>query len=248
MYGIYVATYEAGVEVSDILFENNSIENVFSFDGQNISNITVRDIPDTTRRFTINDVVSNLQIEFTDGKVFGEDSPDTPHWYPKKSNLSITGTGTVTLTMYNMTALPASDSADITVNKFDTSLPQGEILVNFTANTTDGNNVVFTVWSLKPSYYYLIKRDGFDFATKQPNSSGYIQFNNSEWSTRIFTIEESSDKRKLPVARPVCATGIAILIVIAYWRYRRRRRRMRSGGLIVLVPGITIDWLPFIYN
>jgi len=191
MYGVYVATYEAGVEVSDILFENNSIENVFSFNGQNISNITVRDIPDTTRRFTINDVISNLQIEFTDGKVFGEDSPDTPHWYPEKSNLSITGTGTVTLTMYNMTAVPASDSADITVNKFDTSLPQGENLVNFTANTTDGNNVVFSVWGLKPYHYYLIKRDGIDFATKKANSSGYIQFNNSEWSTRAFTIEES---------------------------------------------------------
>jgi len=59
---------------------------------------------------------------------------------------------------------------------------------------------------------------------------------------------KSPSKRKLPVARPVCATGIAILIVVAYWRYRRRRRRMRSGGFVVLVPGITVDWLPFIYN
>jgi len=58
---------------------------------------------------------------------------------------------------------------------------------------------------------------------------------------------KSPSKRKLPVARPVCATGIAILIIVAYWRYRRRRRRMRSGGLIVLVPGVAIEWSSFIY-
>ncbi|RLI02471.1 hypothetical protein DRO38_03885, partial [Candidatus Bathyarchaeota archaeon] len=189
MYGIYVATYEAGVEVSDILFENNSIENVFSFEGPNISNITIRNIPDATRKFAINDIVSNLQIEFTDGRVFSEDSPGTPRWYPEKSSLSLTGTGTVTT--YNMTVVPAGGNATITVNKFDTSLPQGEILIDFTADTTSGNNVMFTVWDLKPNHYYLIKRDGDDFATKQANSSGYIQFNNSEWPpVRTFTITE----------------------------------------------------------
>jgi len=316
-----------GKKIENITLINNSITEDCEFRGPNIANITVRNIPDVTRTITVTDnAVSNLQVEFTDGKVFSADSPDTPHWYPEKSNLSITGTGTVTLTMYNMTAVPASDLANVTVNKFDTSLPQGEILVNFTVNTIDGNNVVFSVWSLKPSHYYLIKRDGIDFATKQANSSGYIQFNNSEWSPRTFTIEESltatgnisgivtdtidtpiegatvtadgysnttnntggyiitipignytvtasktgyypnsttaqvlenqtttvdfiltRHKRKLPVAKPVCATGIAILIIVAYWRYRRRRRRMRSGGLIVLVLGITVDWSSFIY-
>ena len=45
-----------------------------------------------------------------------------------------------------MTAVPTTGSADITVNKFDTLVSQGEILVDFTASTIDGNNVVFTIW------------------------------------------------------------------------------------------------------
>jgi len=56
---------------------------------------------------------------------------------------------------------------------------------------------------------------------------------------------KSPSKRKLPVAKPVCATGIALLIIVTYWRYRRRRRRMRSGGFVVLVPGITVELMHF---
>jgi len=273
------------------------------------------------------DAHPTVHYHYYDGKVFKVDS----EWIPCYTNGSYKEwalTGDAEITAYNLCAVPSSGEVTITINKFNTSLPAGQILVNFTANTTDGNNVVFTVWSLKPSHYYLIKRDGINFTTKQANSSGYIQFSNSEWSTRTFTIEESAPamgnisgivtdkdtglpiekalikanshqtttnstggytisleignytvtalktgyypnsttaqvlenqtttidfiltrhKRKLPVAKPVCATGIAILIVIAYWRYRRRRRRMRSGGFIVLVPGITGEWIPFLYN
>ncbi|RLG39623.1 MAG: hypothetical protein DRN78_06500, partial [Thermoproteota archaeon] len=133
-------------------------------------------------------------VEFTDGRVFSENYAGAdPQYYPDKSNITITGKDiTYTISSYSMTAVPIAGSAEITVNKFDTLVSQGEILVDFTADTTDGNNVVFTVWGLKPSHYYLIKRDGIDFATKQANSSGYIQFSNSEWSARTFTIEESS--------------------------------------------------------
>jgi len=69
-----------------------------------------------------------------------------------------------------------------------------------------------------------------------------------ENQTTIVDIILSRHKRKLPVAKPMCATGIAILIVVVYWRYRRRRKRMRSGGLIVLVPSLAIEWSSFIYN
>lgn len=92
-----------------------------------------------------------------------------------------------------MTAVPASASATVTVSKFDTSLPQGQILVEFVAGTNNGNNVAFTVGDLKFGYYYIIKREGADFTTKQANASGYIQFGNSAWpAAQTFTIEESS--------------------------------------------------------
>ncbi len=91
-----------------------------------------------------------------------------------------------------MTAIPSSGSVEIIVNKFDTSLAQGQILVDFTADTIDNNEVVFKVGDLKPNQYYLIKKEGVDYLTKQADSSGYIQFSNSQWSTKTFTIEETS--------------------------------------------------------
>ena len=191
---IYISSGRAaaGKEISDILFVNNTIEKTFRFVGLNIHDITIRNILDATRKFIINNAVSNLQVEFTDGKVFSEDGPDTPHWYPSGGNLSISGTGTLIITTYSMTAISTTDPLDITVNKFDTSLSQGEILVDFTANTIEGNNVIFTIGSLKPAHHYSVKRNDILFTTEQADSSGYIQFSNSEWSACSFTIEESS--------------------------------------------------------
>ena len=148
---------------------------------------------------------ANVTVKYTDGKVFKRelvywDGPytlGTPRWYPSGSNFTMTSMPgyngiTVKVTTYPMTTVPATDPVDITVNKFDTSLSQGEILVDFTANTTDGNNVDFTVWDLKPDYYYIIKKDGVNFTNMYANSSGYIEFSNSKWSAHRFTIEESS--------------------------------------------------------
>jgi len=128
-----------------------------------------------------------------------------------------------------------------TVTDKDTSTPiEGAIVTangySNTTNSTGGYTITlaignYTVTASKTGYY--------------PNSTT-AQILENQTTTVDFIL--SRHKRKLPVARPVCATGIAILIVIAYWRYRRRRRRMRSGGFVVLVPGITVDWLPFIYN
>ena len=89
-----------------------------------------------------------------------------------------------------MTARPASDPATITVNQFDTSLPRGDIFIAFTVRTTNENNVVFTVNDLPPGHIYLIKRDNVNFALRQANSSGSIQFRNSDWPEHTFTIRE----------------------------------------------------------
>ncbi|MCG7847559.1 MAG: DNRLRE domain-containing protein, partial [ANME-2 cluster archaeon] len=126
---------------------------------------------------------------------------DTLH-YSDYSSIGITNNANLILTTHPMTAHPAYNPATITVNKFDTSLPQGNILIDFTADTTDGNNVIFTVHDLLPNHYYLIKKDGLDFTALQANSSGYIQFSNSKWSQHTFTIEETSSPSGtlLPIA------------------------------------------------
>ncbi len=93
-----------------------------------------------------------------------------------------------------MTSRPASSSATVTVSSFNTSLPSGSILANFTANTTNGNNVNFTMSTLKPYYYYLIKKDGVNLSIQQADATGMISFSNSVWnsSSRFTVIEDAS--------------------------------------------------------
>jgi len=91
------------------------------------------------------------------------------------------------VTSYNMTAVPNTSSGTITINNFNSTN------INFTANFTSGTNVTFTIWSLKPDTYYLIKRDGVECQTIKTNSSGYLTFWNDEWSERTFTVEEYAE-------------------------------------------------------
>ena len=94
------------------------------------------------------------------------------------------------ITKYSMTARPASVSATVTVNKCDTSLAKGNILVDFTANTTNGNKVDFTISTLKPHTSYIIKQAGATFTTPIADASGKISFSNSTWPITKFTVEE----------------------------------------------------------
>jgi len=82
-------------------------------------------------------------------------------------------------------SVEGSLKADLIVNVTEFS----STLVNFTANTTNGNLVTFTIWGLQPNQEYVIKKDGITYTTVTANESGYIQFSNSEWSTHTFTIE-----------------------------------------------------------
>jgi len=216
----HIYNSEVGIRGSgeDIIITKSNVHdngvNDFVITGHNIT------IQDTINpQYYVNcKFTGSAKIEYTDNKVFkfelkkwgvteGVDYETTGgekfyrgQWalfYPNRSYAYVSelrgGEVYWLFTVYNMTAVPTSDSAIVVLNRFDTSLSQGEILVNFTANTTDGNNIVFTIWGLKPYHYYLIKRDGIEFVTKQANSSGYIQFSNSKWPTkRLFTIEELS--------------------------------------------------------
>ncbi len=205
---IEVSSYYDGIMVYKHLQNNNTfIDNNITILGTgdhyclnnashpngNIIRYTTTPAQDQIRIYAV-DSSSYVTLEFTDGRVFTEDPSQLHIWDIEKSivSLNMSASDLVSITAYNITAVPASETVDIALNKFDTSLPKGDILVDFTADTIDENEVVFTVGDLKPNRFYLIKKDGFDFATVQADSFGYIEFNNSQWSEHRFTIEESS--------------------------------------------------------
>lgn len=68
------------------------------------------------------------------------------------------------------------------------------MLADFTANTTKDNNVNFTMSTLKPYYYFLIKKDGVNLSIQQADASGMISFSNSVWnsSSRFTVMEDAS--------------------------------------------------------
>ncbi|HUV82326.1 MAG TPA: putative Ig domain-containing protein [archaeon] len=170
-------------------------------------NITIRDEVDEGYKIllksTESDRNASIKIEYSDWRVFeitsisGDANITIPAtWHPTVSNYTEEIWGVkdrrFKITAYPMTARPTTNPATITVNKFDTSLPQGNILISFTASTTNGNNVVFTVNDLSPGHNYLIKRGNVNFTSRQANSSGSIQFSNSDWPEHTFTIRETS--------------------------------------------------------
>ena len=159
--------------------------------------------------------------------------PEPPIIYKDNQTVNIT---------FNM-----SDTTNLTINSYTSSQ------INFTAtNTTINQKMNITVYNgtfrIINGKKYEIKKDGVVQQTKTASDNKVVFTDIPVGSDYVITEESGGKQHKLPVARPVCATGIAILIVVAYWRYRRRRRRMRSGGFIVLVPGLAIEWSSFLYN
>ncbi|MDO8725726.1 MAG: carboxypeptidase-like regulatory domain-containing protein [Candidatus Methanoperedens sp.] len=105
----------------------------------------------------------------------------------------------------------------MTVNSFNTSLPAGQVQVNFTANITNGNNVNFTISTLVPNANYTIKRDGALYNISQADSSGTIRFNNSLWPDRTFTVEQVIEYGSAPgTSAHVNLTKIPNALVFLY--------------------------------
>ena len=148
---------------------------------------------------------AEIKIGHTDGKVFKVEPVSPPHitapkWYPNGGYFNVFSDSsypwpTPKVTTYPMTAVPAADEATITVSKFDSSLPVGEVIVEFTADTTDGNAITFTISDLIPNEDYEVFCDGNSFALLTATNNGSIQFSNSDWLTaRTFTIKQVSTK------------------------------------------------------
>ena len=144
-------------------------------------------------------------ITYTNGRVVTITNPQSGR-YLSYTPVVYTSTGTywdivsksgytpsVTVTAYNYSAKPAVQNATITPRA-----PVGSELLNFTAESTNGNAVTFTAWSLTPGYQYRIKEDGVEKSTQLANETGQISWVNSEWSSHVYTVEETG--LRLPVA------------------------------------------------
>ncbi len=201
-YGFYS---EPNYGMIDTTFSNNNIFNIFSTEDTFISTILdyesylfnersryvrltrgkliISDhLPGT---FTVRTTYGNatIAVRYSDNKVFTENGANTTYYYPDRSEYTTIGDESVAITTYNMTASPDSGYARVDMNKFDTNpaLPKGTILINITANTTDGNNVEFTTNNLKPHSKYLIKKNNINYTIVHANPAGEITFRNSIW-------------------------------------------------------------------
>ncbi|MGP8322991.1 MAG: dockerin type I domain-containing protein [Methanosarcinaceae archaeon] len=197
-HGIYFTATMDGVLLENVTLENVDYKDIkFERGFGAVKNATLRDIYSDSEEYTIfigdGAPIGSHSIEYSDGTVFSNTgSCADVRYYPGRSNLSLQeGCGGL-VTYYPLTAIPSSGSAEVTVNKFDTSLSRGEVLVDIIANTTSGNEVVFIISDLTSGTNYLVERDSVDFATKQANSPGHIEFSNSEWSSaHRFTVVEA---------------------------------------------------------
>ncbi len=130
-------------------------------------------------------------FKYTMNSVFTENGAGAIIYYPDRSEYVTVGDEDVSITKYPMTAIPSTGIATVSVASFNTALPMGSVLANFTANTTNGNNVTFTVSTLKPNINYLIKKGTVDYTTVQADSTGKITFANSIWPSNNFTVTET---------------------------------------------------------
>ncbi len=165
-------------------------------------NLIIRN-PSGKKTVTINQNIPKVTLEFDDNTVFipipnPQYSVFTPvKYYPDGSRCSIEqtagmGAGSINpVTTYLMTAKPTSASATVIVNKFDISLPKGNILVDFTADTNNGNNIDFVIGDLGADTNYQVTRAGANYHVVKSNANKCIKFSNSEWSEKNFTITET---------------------------------------------------------
>lgn len=156
-------------------------------------NNTIKDIPaGLTNDFRVY-AGNEGKIWFTDGKIFNVSGGDADaiQYLPNGSVMNIgPDNQDTTISIFNMSVVPVTNSSSVTINVFDTSLSKGETLIDIDVNTTDGDNVDFTVGGLTVGAYYQVKKNGTNLTTEQANSSGCIEFSNSEWSITSFTVTE----------------------------------------------------------
>jgi len=96
-----------------------------------------------------------------------------------------------------MTARPASGTAKVSVNKFDAALAQGQVLIDFNAETASSNSMDFVVGQLKADANYLVQRDGADYRIVKANANQCIAFSHADGAASNFTILETTQAADL---------------------------------------------------
>lgn len=109
-----------------------------------------------------------------------------------------------TFIKFNDTGFYIVSSNDITITlsylRPDmTSASDGDTVVSFSADTTDGT-VWFNISGFPAGTSYIVKRDTVNFDTVTANSSGYISFSNDAWSSHTFDITQDGDSNTPPNA------------------------------------------------
>jgi hypothetical protein len=184
-YDVYTNTNATNFTVSKSIFADGKGFSVGSVDDYGVLQDTV------TTSYPISVYAgSSLKLKYTNGRVytFANTVNTTAITYtPSGSSAYLNATGTTKtnmITAYNYSALPTSETANVTPNSLS-----GSEKANFTAAGTNGVITDFSVWELQPTKYYSVKEDGVLKETVQANATGYITFNNSVWSTHTYTVE-----------------------------------------------------------
>jgi len=175
--------------ISDIVFENNSFSSPVSIyfhgDTYNITGITIRNSRSVTAILQFSGGILDSLIEFTNGGVFSENTPNTPYWNSNKSNMSISGiNGTYTLTTYDLTARPSSGFATITTDGVNltliqtdlTSLPSPKVWNMTIYSNYSNTTATFNLSTGLSSKNFSLYRNGSLYANLTTNSTGGLNY------------------------------------------------------------------------
>ncbi|MCK4532189.1 T9SS type A sorting domain-containing protein, partial [bacterium] len=149
---------------------------------------------------------AEITVGYTGGQVFdyeityndGDNSYTEPVWGPQGSEFTLKSTleeecnGIIAkIITYPIKMMTVEGLATVKVNNIDFFVSQGESIIDFTVQATDGKNVIFIIEDLTPGKFYKVKKDNNFYTTEQANREGLIQFENSEWiREHRFEIEE----------------------------------------------------------
>lgn len=99
----------------------------------------------------------------------------------------------------NLVATPSAGTATVTVTTYNLSAGNNNTLIAFNANSTNGNNVTFTINGLSANTVYSINNDGALLTNATSNGSGQVTFSNSSWSSQhTFTIYHDTTTPTVP--------------------------------------------------
>ena len=186
--------YMVQINVRDSILSNNNITAIagdteyrLTAGGATIRNATVTG----KQTFATYVDTGGAIIDYPNGRVFTASSGVVN--YSSSGSIYTYDSGSRVFTLYDYSAKPANENVTVTPRA-----PVSSEILNFTAESTNGNAVTFTAWNLTYGYQYRIKEDGVEKSTQLANETGQISWVNSEWSPHVYTVEETG--LRVPVA------------------------------------------------